>query len=118
MRAELRWLETNDFKSWHEFEGAERLDPFDCDGWFSCGIGPQGEAATENFQFLAVTSGAISRVQQRQRGIRFVVVREFTKASVEEALRRHVSEISGASWSAISSQLRRILYSEYEPSKA
>ena len=114
MRGELRWLETNDFPSWVEFATAERSDPFDCSGWFSCGIGPDGEASTENFQFVAATPGAVSRVQSERRRQRLLVVDEFTREAIESMLRVYVSRITGHSWSEISSQLRKTMYSEYE----
>ena len=117
MRAELRWLETNDFRSWDEFAAAVHPDPFDCSGWFSCGIGPDGDSTTENFQFLAVTPGAISRVQQERRRARLLVVDEFTQESIERALRDHLSKITGHSWQEISTQIRKIMYSEYESTK-
>ena len=118
MRAELRWFETNDFRNWDDFAAADRPDPLNCSGWFSCGIGGEGEAGTENFQFMAVTRGAISRVQQEQRQQRFLVVNEFTKESIERALRQHLSKIAGHSWSEISAQLRKVMYSEYESMKS
>jgi hypothetical protein len=114
MRAELRWLETNDFRSWDEFTAAERPDPFDCSGWFSCGIGPDGEAGEENFQLVVATRGAVNRVQQKRRGLRLMVVDPFTREAIESMLREHVSRITGHSWSEISSQLRKTMYSEYE----
>jgi hypothetical protein len=117
MRAELRWLETNDFRSWDEFAAADRPDPFDCSGWFTCGIGPDSEAGTENFQFVVATRGAINRVQQDRRRLRLLVVDEFTQEAIESMLRQHISRISGRSWSEISSQLRKTMYSEYESTK-
>ena len=117
MHAELRWLETNDFRSWDEFAAAERPDPFDCSGWFSCGIGLDAEEGTENFRFLAATRGAVVRVQQERRRLRFLVVDEFTKESIEHALRQHISGIKGNSSQEISSQLRKTMYSEYESLK-
>lgn len=114
MRAELRWFEPNDFPSWDEFAAAERPDLLDCSGWFSCGIGADGEAQTENFQFIAVTRGAISRMQQEQRRQRFLVVDEFTKDCIERTLRERISTITGHSWSEISDGLRKFMYSEYE----
>jgi len=118
MRAELRWLETNDFPSWDEFAAAERPDPLDCSGWFSCSIGPEGEAGAEDFQFVAATAGAVSRVQQERRRLRLLVVDEFTRQAIERMLREHISKVTGHSWSEISSQLRQAMYSEYESTKA
>jgi len=118
MRAELRWLETNDFRTWDEFAAADRSDPFDCTGWFSCGIGPDGEAGTENFQFVAATPSAISRAQQERQHLRLLVVDEFTREAIERMVREHISKITGHSWSEISSQLRKTMYSEYESTKA
>jgi hypothetical protein len=118
MRAELRWLETNDFATWELFALAGRSDPSDCSGWFSCGIGAEGEAGTENFQFVAATPGAVSRVKQGRRGQRFLVVGEFTQKAIEAMLHEHISLIKGRSWSEISSEIRKNLYSEYESTKA
>ncbi len=118
MRPELRWLTTNDFPSWEAFAAAERPDPSDCSGWFSCGIGPDGEAGAENFQFLAVTRGAIARVQQEPRRQRLLVVEEFTRESIERTVREHLAKIKGHSWREISEQLRKIMYSEYESTKS
>jgi hypothetical protein len=118
MRAELRWLETNDFRTWDEFAAADRPDPFDCTGWFSCGIGPYGEPGSENFQFVVATPGGVSRAQQERRYLRLLVVDEFTREAIESMLREHLSKITGHSWSEISSQLRKIMYSEYESTKA
>lgn len=118
MRAELRWLETNDFKNWEEFAAAPRLDASDCSGWFSCGVGADGEAGEEIFQLIVTTPGAISRVQQERRRLRLLVVDEFTRDAIEKMLREHVSKITGSGWSEISSQLRKTMYSEYESTKA
>lgn len=117
MRAELQWLETNDYRSWDDFAAAEYPDSFDCSGWFSCGVGAEGEAGTENFQFVAATRCAISSVQQQRRGMRLLVVDEFTRESIERTVRQHLSAITGHSWSEISSQIRKTMYSEYEPKK-
>jgi hypothetical protein len=118
MRGELRWLETNDHRSRDEFGAADRPDAFDCSGWFSCGIGAEGEEGTENFQFVAATRGAIRRVQQQRRAMRLLVVDEFTRESIERTVRRHISAITGYSWSEISTQIRKTMYSEYESSNA
>jgi hypothetical protein len=117
MRAELRWLETNDFRTWEEFSAAERPDPFDCSGWFACGIGSDAEPGEETFQFVVATPGAVSRVQRERRGLRLLVVGEFTRAAIEDMLREHVSKITGYQWSDISNQLRKTMYSEYESTR-
>lgn len=117
MRAELRRLETNDFSTWDEFASAERPDPFDCSGWFSCGIGPNAESGTENFQFVAATPDAVSRLQGDRPRLRLLVVAEFTRESIEHMLREHIFKITGHSWSEISSQIRKTMYSEYESTK-
>lgn len=118
MRTELRWLETNDFPTWEEFAAAERPDGSDCSGWFSCGLGPEGERGEEIFQFVVATPGAVSRVQQERRRLRLLVVDEFTRPAIERMLREHISRIAGHSWSEISTQLRKTMYSEYESTKA
>jgi hypothetical protein len=118
MRAELRWLTTNDFPSWEEFAAAEHPDPFDCSGWFSCGVGGDSEPGEEIFQFVCATPGAVSRVQQERRHLRLLVVAEFTREAIEGMLREHISKITGYSRSDLSIQLRKTMYSEYESTKA
>ena len=117
MRAEMRWLDTNDFSSWEEFDKATRAEPLEGFGWFSCGIGADGEASTENFQLVVATPLGVPKAQQERRRLRLLVVEEFTRESIEKMLREHVSKITGPSWLEISNQLREIMYSEYESPK-
>src|SRR5215472_6427640 len=111
MRFELRWLETNDFPSWDAFAAAERPDPLDCSGWFSCGVGVEGEVGDEIFQVLVATPGAVSRVQQERRRQRLLVVRDFNREAIESTLRDHLATISGRTPVEISQQLRKCMYS-------
>ena len=115
MRLELRWLETNDFLSWDAFAAAERPDPLDCSGWFTCGVGVEGENGDEIFQVLVATPDAIRRVQQERKRQRFLVVREFNRQAIETALRDHLSTVTGRTQLEINNQLRKCMYSEYEP---
>lgn len=114
MRLELRWLETNDFLSWDAFAAAERPDPLDCSGWFSCGVGVEGENGDEIFQVLVATPGAIRRVQQERKRQRLLVVREFNRQAIEAALRDYLATITGRTQIEINGQLRKCMYSEYE----
>lgn len=117
MRAELRWLGTNDFSSWDEFAKATPAEPLECFGWFSCSIGADGAAGTEDFQLVVATPLGVPKAQQTRRKLRLLVVEEFTRESVEKMLHEHVSKITGHSWSEISNQLRKTMYSEHESLK-
>jgi len=117
MRAELRWLQTNDFRSWDDFLVAER-DPYDCSGWFYCGVGVPGDPAQEDFQFCASTPSVVSRIKQERRHLRLLMVEIFTHEGIERALRDFIAASEGNSWSEISAELRRKMYSEYESTKS
>jgi hypothetical protein len=113
MRADLRWIQSNDHSTWQEFAAAAH-PAFDCSGWFTCGIGPVGEKGTDNFQVIIATPTAVPRVQQERRRMRLLVVDEFTPSVIERVVREHVTALAGSSWSEIVAQLQKCMYWEYE----
>jgi hypothetical protein len=117
MNAELRWLQTSDFRTWEEFVAAER-DPLDCSGWFQCGVGVPGDLSMEDFQFCAATASALAALKQEYRRLRFLLVDEFTREEIERQLHDFLARASGSSWHEIRGQLRERMYSEYESTKA
>ena len=72
----------------------------------------------EDFQFCASTPSAVPQLKQEHRHLRLLIVEEFRRDVIERALHDFIAASEGNSWSEISAELRRKLYSEYESTKA
>ena len=114
MPLELKWIEPNDFFRWEEFGAAEPPEPWNCSGWFTCGIGESGSRSAMNFQFLAATRGAIAGLQQERSPRRFLAVEEFTREGIEKSVRDYLGRLSGLDWPNAEKALCKVMYSEYE----
>jgi|SRR5688572_11456979 hypothetical protein len=113
MPLELHWVEPY-FSSWEEFNATDRPEPWDCSGRFDCGIGEQGRPETQIFYFVAVTKGALARIQQEPTPRRFLVVEEFTREGIEKSVRDFLDRAGRLNWSDSEKELRKAMYSEYE----
>jgi hypothetical protein len=114
MRAELRHISPNDFPDWECFKSAKRSEPWDDFGWFSLNIGPEGDPGTEIFQVLVATPAAVSRAKVDRGEFRGIIVESFEAEIIANALREHVSAVTGGDWHAIVEKLRQCMLWEYE----
>lgn len=111
MRAELKWIEPNDFPAWEAYISADPLDDF---GWFSAGIGPEGEHAADIFQVLVSTPAAVARAQGTASRFRGLIVERFEPDAVQATLRHYVTtRADTGSWTELARELASVMDWEY-----
>ncbi|MEO0587692.1 MAG: Imm8 family immunity protein [Planctomycetota bacterium] len=114
MRAQLRYIESNDTLDWETFATQESSDPWDDFGWFTLGIGTEGGDGTDLFQVVVCTPKAKHRTIDGANAFRGIVVDSFEPISIKTGLHEFVDSISGLDWPDCVRQLQAALYWEYE----
>ena len=114
MKAQLRYIEPNDTLDWETFAARESADPWDDWGWFTAGIGPDGEEGADLFQVLVCTPMAMHKAIDGNEVFRGLVIDSFDPQSIRNTIREFVAAIRGADWPDFVRQLQSALRWEYE----
>ncbi len=114
MKAQLRFIESNDTLDWQAFAARESPDPWDDWGWFTVGIGPDGEEGTDLFQVVICTPTAKHKTLDGNDVFRGLIVDSFDPESIRNVIHEFVSSVTGANWLDCVRQLQMALRWEYE----
>ena len=114
MRAQLRFIESNDTLDWDTFAERETPEPWNDWGWFTLGIGPKDEEGTDLFQVVICTPAAKHKTIDGHEEFRGIVVDSFEPDTIKTELQEFVDSVSGLDWTDCVRQLQASLRWEYE----
>ena len=114
MRAQLRFIESNDTLDWETFAARESPDPWNDCGWFTLGVGNDGEQGTDLFEVVVCTPSAKHQTIDGHQKFRGIIVDSFEPEVISAALHDFVDSISGRDWPECVRQLQTALRWEYE----
>ncbi|MEM1026640.1 MAG: Imm8 family immunity protein [Planctomycetota bacterium] len=114
MRAQLRFIQSNDTLDWDTFAERVSREPWNDWGWFTLGIGPENEEGTDLFHVAVCTGAAKHKTIDGHKEFRGIVVDSFEPDTIKRELHKFVDSITGLDWPHCVHQLQGSLHWEYE----